>query len=117
MTYQPIITNQDKIALWQALTTVSTPKDTLVKKLRMNDRKLRAVAKEINSDPTNEWLVLTDTDGGGYWKAVKDDHNSEAALRYFYSERSRRDELSAKLKIVEKKIIHLYMQPGQMELL
>ena len=117
MTYSPSVTNQDKIALWQALTTVSTPKDALVKKLRMSDRKLRAVAKEINSDPNNDYLVLTDTDNGGYWKAVKNDGNSAAAMRYFNSEQSRRDELSAKLKIVEKKIIHLYMQPGQMELL
>ena len=117
MTYQPTITNQDKIALWQALTTVSTPKDALVKKLRMSDRKLRAVAKEINSDPNNDYLVLTDTDNGGYWKAVKNDGNSAAAMRYFNSEQSRRDELSEKLKIVEKKIIHLYMQPGQGRLL
>jgi len=113
MTYQPTITNQDKTALWQALTSTSTPKDELIKQLRMNDRKLRAVAKEINSDPDNDYLVLTDTDNGGYWRAVKNDPNSESAMRYFLSEQSRRDELTMKLKIVEKKILRLYPHPGQ----
>ena len=79
----------------------------------MSDRKLRAVAKEINSDPLNDWLVLTDTDGGGYWKAVKNDGNSAAAMRYFNSEQSRRDKLSLKLKVMDKKILKLYPDAGQ----
>ena len=113
MTYTPQVSEQDKTALWQALSATSTPKDALIKRLKMNDRKVRAVAKEINSDPNNDYLVLTDTDNGGYWRAVKNDDNSLAAFRYYYSEQSRRDELTQKLKIVEKKINRLYPAPGQ----
>lgn len=113
MTYSPSITEQDKTALWQALTTTSTPKSVLTEKLGMDARKLRDVAREINCDPNNDHLVLTDTHYGGYWRGIKNDGNAAAAYRYFYSEQSRRDELTLKLKIVEKKILRLYPEPGQ----
>ena len=85
-----------------------------------NRRKLRAVIHEINADPNDNLLILTDTKTGGFWLA---DRDPSPAVEYYNSEKSRALELMDKAGAVGKKIERMYgrdalhPQPGQGRLL
>lgn len=103
------VTEREKNELWFVLTAISTPKEDLIRKLGVSDRRLRAIASAINSDESNDHLVLTDTDKGGYWKAVRG-VDSAPAVNHFYEEESRAMNTMRKAHAIRRKIVNLYGQ-------
>ena len=85
-----------------------------------NRRKLRAVIHEINTDDSNNLIILTDTKNGGFWLADKD---PSPAVTHYYEEESRAMNTLKKVKVMGHKIERLYgrealhPQPGQGRLL
>ena len=111
MGYKPIITDQDKENVLFALRLYTDagsrlPVEAACKVLDITRRKLRFIVHEINSDDTDH-LILTDTDEGGYWLAVKG-ADPEPAVRHYWEEESRKANLDKKTRAMKRKITHLY---------
>jgi len=111
MGYKPIITDQDKQNVLFALRLYTNagsrlPVEAACKVLDISRRKLRLIVHEINSDDTDH-LVLTDTDNGGYWLAVKG-ADPEPAVRHYWEEDSHRANLDKKVKAMKRKIARIY---------
>lgn len=125
MGYNPIITENDKQEVLFALRNhtssetrmpieqryldrlpPTTNGDCLCNILKITRRKLRFVVHEINSDDTDH-LVLTDTDNGGYWLAVRG-ADPEPAANNYYSEESRAMKTIMKVNAMKRKIVRLY---------
>lgn len=109
--YKPIITESDKQEVLFALrnhTSSETriPVEELCKSMGISRRKLRFIVHEINSDDTDH-LVLTDTDEGGYWLAVKG-ADPEPAVRHYWEEESRAMRTLEKVRAMKRKIISKY---------
>jgi len=111
MGYKPIITDQDKENVLFALRLYTDagsrlPVEAACKVLDITRRKLRFIVHEINSDDSDH-LILTDTDEGGYWLAVKG-ADPEPAVRHYWEEESRKANLDKKTRAMKRKITHLY---------
>lgn len=111
MTYTPIVTDKDKTNILWKLAHYNTPEsrvavEVLCQELNMPRRKLRAIVHEINSDDTDH-LILTDTDEGGYWLAVKGADPAHA-VNHFYEEESRAVNTMRKAHAIKRKITNLY---------
>lgn len=111
MTYTPIVTDKDKTNILWKLAHYNTPEsrvavEVLCQELNMPRRKLRAIVHEINSDDTDH-LILTDTDEGGYWLAVKG-ADPAPAVNHFYEEESRAVNTMRKAHAIKRKITNLY---------
>lgn len=102
-----IVAESEKIELWHQLNTSSTPKEMLIKKMGISDRKLRAIASAINPDEQHDWLVLTDTSEGGYWKGLKGTDPKDA-VRNYYEEESRAMNTMRKVNAMKRKIARIY---------
>jgi len=110
MGYKIVVTLQDKTNLICKLAyynseTNRISRENLASSLGWSLRKLRATVHAINADETDH-LVLTDTDEGGYWLATSGDY--APAVRNYYEEKSRRDNLSKKVSAMERKIVKIY---------
>jgi hypothetical protein len=113
MTYQPAITDKDKTTVIWKLAHYNTPEsriavEVLCQELNMPRRKLRAIVHEINSDDSDH-LILTDTDEGGYWLAVRG-VDPAPAVSHFYEEESRAVNTMRKAHAIRRKIVNLYGQ-------
>ena len=113
MGYKPIITDQDKQNVLYALRLYTNagsrlPVEAACKVLDISRRKLRFIVHEINSDDTDH-LVLTDTDEGGYWLAVKG-ADPEPAVKHYWEEESRAMRTLEKVRAMKRKIISKYGQ-------
>ncbi len=111
MTYNPTITDKDKTTVIWKLAHYNTPEsrvavEVLCQELNMPRRKLRAIVHEINSDDTDH-LVLTDTDEGGYWLAVKGADPAPAA-NYYYEVKSTAVNTMRKAHAIRRKIVSIY---------
>ena len=111
MGYNPIITENDKQEVLFALRLYTNagsrlPVEAACKVLDISRRKLRFIVHEINSD-NSDHLVLTDTDEGGYWLAVRG-ADPEPAANNYYSEESRAMKTIMKVNAMKRKITRLY---------
>ena len=111
MTYQPTITDKDKATVIWKLAHYNTPEsriavEVLCQELNMPRRKLRAIVHEINSDDSDH-LILTDTDEGGYWLAVRG-VDPAPAVNHFYEEESRAVNTMRKAHAIRRKIVSIY---------
>jgi len=111
MGYKPIVTETDKQNVLYALRLYTDagsrlPVEAACKVLDITRRKLRFIVHEINSDDSDH-LILTDTDEGGYWLAVKG-ADPEPAVRHYWEEESRKANLDKKTRAMKRKITHLY---------
>jgi len=111
MGYKPVITDQDKQNVLYALRLYTNadsrlPVEAACKVLDISRRKLRFIVHEINSDDTDH-LVLTDTDEGGYWLAVKG-ADPEPAVKHYWEEESRARQIDIKRRAMKRKIVSLY---------
>ena len=111
MGYKPVITDQDKQNVLFALRLYTNagsrlPVEAACKVLGITRRKLRFIVHEINSDNTDH-LILTDTDEGGYWLAVKG-ADPEPAVKHYWEEESRAMRTLEKVRAMKRKIISKY---------
>lgn len=111
MTYNPNITEKDRTTVIWKLTHYNSADsriavEVLCQELNMTRRKLRAIVHEINSDETDR-LILTDTDEGGYWLAVRG-ADPAPAVSHFYEEESRAVNTMRKAHAIKRKINALY---------
>lgn len=111
MGYKPVITDQDKQNVLFALRLYTNadrriPVERLCEAMEITRRRLRFIVHEINSDTTDH-LVLTDTDEGGYWLAVKG-ADPEPAVKHYWEEESRGLETLRKAAAMKRKIISKY---------
>ena len=125
MGYKPIITDSDKQDVLFALRNSTSPDtrmsieqryldrlppttngDCLCNILKITRRKLRFIVHEINSDDTDH-LILTDTDEGGYWLAVRG-ADPEPAVRHYWEEESRAMRTLEKVRAMKRKIVRKY---------
>lgn len=85
-----------------------------------NIRKCRAVRREINADDTNDILIMTDRDEGGFYLATRDDKDN--IIKHIMEEDSiakrELEKVSAmKRKAVRKFGVEFDNHPGQGRLL
>lgn len=80
-----------------------------------NIRKCRQVRREINADATNDLLICTDRDEGGFYLADAGDQSE--VERHIAEERSIAMKELEKVKAMEKKAVRLYPAAGQGRLL
>ena len=115
MTYNPTITDFDKRTVITKLIPYNSETsridiELLSQELRMRRRKLRDIVEAVNCDESPEYadkMILTDTDKGGYWLAVRGG-NPAPAHRNIASERSRMTHLSHKVSVMERKVTRIY---------
>ena len=113
MTNTPIVTDKDKANILWKLAHYNTPEsriavEALRQELNMPRRKLRAIVHEINSDDSDH-LILTDTEEGGYWLAVRG-VDPAPAVNHFYEEESRAMNTMRKAHAIKRKIVSIYGQ-------
>jgi hypothetical protein len=111
MGYKPVITDDDKQNVLYALRLYTNadrriPVERLCEAMEITRRRLRFIVHEINADDSDH-LVLTDTDEGGYWLAVKG-ADPEPAVKHYWEEDSRRANLDKKVKAMKRKIARIY---------
>ena len=85
-----------------------------------NIRKCRAVRREINADDTNNLLIITDRDEGGFYLATRED--AELVMRHIAEEDSIATKELEKVRAMKRKAkrslgIEFDPQPGQGRLL